>query len=122
MSAASPLGALPGLDIQTQAAARAPKAFDVNSPKSMAALRKTGEDFESMFLSQMLGHMFSGVKSDELFGGGAAEEQYRSLMVDEYGKAIAKSGGIGIADQVVRSVMMQFQEVGNHVKSRSPSE
>jgi Rod binding domain-containing protein len=119
MSATS---ALPGLDVQTLNAARPTKSFDVHSPKSMAALRKVGEEFEASFLSQMLGHMFAGTKSDEMFGGGQAEEMYRSLMVDEYGKSIAKSGGIGVADQVVRSVMMQFQEVGHDVKSRSASE
>ena len=58
----------------------------------------------------MIGHMFSGIKADGLFGGGNAEEMFRSLLTDEYGKSVARSGGIGIADQVVRSVMLQFQE------------
>ncbi len=58
----------------------------------------------------MLGHMFDGIKTNKLFGGGQGEDMYKSLMVEEYGKSIAKAGGIGVADQVVRSVMLQFQE------------
>jgi Rod binding domain-containing protein len=75
-----------------------------------AKLKETAQDFEATFLSQMLGHMFAGIETDPLFGGGEAEDIYRSMMVDEYGKLIAKAGGIGIADHVVRQ-FIQDQEV-----------
>ena len=42
-----------------------------------------------MFLSQMFQYMFEGLDSDPVFGGGNAENMYRSLMVDEYGKQVA---------------------------------
>ncbi|MBL8691120.1 MAG: rod-binding protein [Rhodospirillaceae bacterium] len=99
-----------GMDAQTLNATRPNKSFNLNNPKDMAQLKKVGQDFEAQFLSQMIGHMFSGIKADGLFGGGNAEEMFRSLLTDEYGKSVARSGGIGIADQVVRSVMLQFQE------------
>lgn len=102
--------------------ARPMKDFDVRSPKNMAALKKVGQDFEAQFLSQMLGHMFDGIKTDKMFGGGQAEDVYKSLMVDEYGKSIAKAGGIGIASQVVRSVLLQFQESGQNVQPSRPTE
>jgi peptidoglycan hydrolase FlgJ len=111
---------LPALDVQTLTAGK--KSFNINKPKDMAALKKVGQDFESMFLSQMLGHMFSGIKAKGMFGGGQAEETYRSLLVEEYGKTIAKAGGIGVAAQVVRSVMLQFQEEGQNVQSRRSAE
>lgn len=101
---------LPGMDAQTLNATRPTKAFDIKNPKSLEALKKVGQDFEAQFLSQMLGHMFDGIKTNKLFGGGQGEDMYKSLMVEEYGKSIAKAGGIGVADQVVRSVMLQFQE------------
>ena len=44
------------------------------------------------------------------FGGGAAAAVWRSLLVDEYAKTFAKAGGIGIADQVQRTLLAQ-QEV-----------
>jgi Rod binding domain-containing protein len=45
-----------------------------------------------------------------MFGGGKGEEMYRSLLVEEYGKTIAKAGGVGIADQV-KAEMLKLQEV-----------
>lgn len=98
------------MDAQTLNAMRTNKTFDVKNPKSLDALKKVGQEFEAQFLSQMLGHMFNGVKTNKMFGGGQGEDMFKSMMVEEYGKSISKAGGIGIADQVVRSVMLQFQE------------
>ena len=81
-----------------------PKNADLNK------LRDTAQDFEAVFLSQMLKPMFEGIETDGMFGGGQGEEMWRSLMVDEYGKSIAKQGGIGIADAVMRT-MLEMQEV-----------
>ena len=63
-----------------------------------------------MFVSQMLTHMFEGIQTNPLFGGGEAEDMYRSMMIDQYGKAISQSGGIGVADYVKRQ-LMELQEV-----------
>lgn len=82
----------------------------VPQTQNVDKLRKTAEDFEAVFLSQMLKPMFEGIKADDAFGGGHAEDMYRSLMVDEFGKSIAQSGGIGIADRVM-SEMLRMQEV-----------
>jgi Rod binding domain-containing protein len=54
--------------------------------------------------------MFKGVGNGEMFGGGPAEDIYRDLMVDEYGKQIANTGGIGIADTIERQ-LLALQEV-----------
>ncbi len=67
--------------------------------------RATAEDFESFFLSQMLQPMFASVKTNDLFGGGHAEDMWRSMMVDEYGKMVAKSGGVGIADAMMSQLI-----------------
>jgi peptidoglycan hydrolase FlgJ len=82
-------------------------------------MREAANEFESMFLAQMLEHMFVGVETNEMFGGGEAEDIYRSMMVEEYGKLIARSGGIGVSDHVMRQ-MMQMQEAttsGDHNQS-----
>lgn len=73
--------------------------------RDIAAARKAGEEFEAVFLSQMIAHMFAGVGDDPIFGGGEAGRMYRSMMHDEYGKAIARAGGIGVADAVMREVL-----------------
>ncbi|RDD63654.1 rod-binding protein [Ferruginivarius sediminum] len=74
------------------------------------AVREAAEDFEAMFLAQMLRPIFEGVETDAMFGGGPGEKAYKQLLVDEYGKAIARAGGVGIADSV-QSEILKLQEV-----------
>ena len=62
-------------------------------------------EFEAVFLSQMLRPMFAGISTDGPFGGGHAEQTYRSMMLDEYGRSIARAGGVGIADAVMREML-----------------
>ncbi|MFZ5789687.1 MAG: rod-binding protein [Pseudomonadota bacterium] len=72
--------------------------------------RKAAEDFEAFFLAQTFEQMFEGVEPDAMFGGGEGERVFRSLMFQEYGRQVAKSGGIGIADMVQREIL-RMQEV-----------
>jgi Rod binding domain-containing protein len=67
-------------------------------------IKEVSQEFEGMFLGQMLAPMFEGLKSDAPFGGGSAETTWRSLLVQEYGKAMAKRGGIGIAPMVEKEM------------------
>ena len=70
-----------------------------------SAALKAAQDFESFFLSQSFETMFSGIGTDGLFGGGNGESIYRSLLIQEYSKIAAKSGGMGIADAVQREIL-----------------
>lgn len=72
---------------------------------SLEKAREAAQEFEAVFLAQMVSHMFAGIKTDKNFGGGASEDIYRSMMAQEYGKTLAKAGGIGIADQVMREII-----------------
>ena len=75
---------------------------------SSAAVKKIAGDFESMFISQMVEQMFTGDSlGGDAFGSPESDEIYKSMMVDEYAKAIVKSGGIGIADYVKRELLKQ---------------
>ena len=49
--------------------------------------------------------MFTGIDGDGPFGGNGATGVWRSILTDEYAKSFAKSGGIGIADQVYRALI-----------------
>ena len=73
-------------------------------------IREVAENFEAFFLGQMLQPMFSSVEPAKPFGGGHAEKIWKSLMVDEVGKSMAKNGGIGIADMIQRD-LLKMQEV-----------
>jgi flagellar protein FlgJ len=76
---------------------------------SRTAMRKTAEQFEAFFLTQSLESMFAGLNADPMFGGGGGEAVYRTLLLQEYGKVAARSGGTGIADAVYRE-MVHMQE------------
>ncbi|MCG8508551.1 MAG: rod-binding protein [Rhodospirillales bacterium] len=76
----------------------------------MDRARQLGQEFEGFFLGQMLKPMFEGIEVEEPFGGGAAEEMWQSLQVEEMGKAFARAGGVGIADMVVQE-MIKMQEI-----------
>lgn len=74
----------------------------------LESIDKAAKEFEGMFISEMLNHMFSGIEVDPEFGGGHGEEMFRSLLVNEYGKQIASGPGIGIASKV-KEVMIAMQ-------------
>jgi len=72
--------------------------------------RQAAQDFEAFFVAQAFEEMFQGVDTDPMFGGGEGESIFRSFLVQEYGKQVARTGGIGIADMVQRQ-LLQLQEV-----------
>ncbi|TLP48526.1 chemotaxis protein [Cohaesibacter sp. CAU 1516] len=72
--------------------------------------RAVAEQFEGVFLNQMMSAMFEGVGKDDAFGGSYAEETYRGLLTETYADTITKSGGIGIADSIMRE-LISLQEM-----------
>ncbi len=75
----------------------------------MEKVRQAGQDFEAFFVGQMMEQMMAGIESDSMFGGGQGEDVWRSMLNQEYGKEVAKSGRLGIADHVM-ATMLQAQE------------
>ncbi len=71
--------------------------------------RRAAEEFESVFLAEMLAPMFEGLSTDGLGGGGMGEEIFRPMLVERYAESISRSGGVGIADSIVRE-LMRMQE------------
>lgn len=77
----------------------------IGKPATLDAARKVARDFEAFFLSQMIQPMFSNLSAAEPFGGGTSEQIWRSLQVDEFGKSMAKKGGVGLADVILREIL-----------------
>ena len=73
------------------------------------ALRHAAEEFESVFLSEMLAPMFEGLDTEGLGGGGMGEQIFRPMLVERYAESISRSGGVGIADSVLREFMRMQQ-------------
>lgn len=80
--------------------------------KNLAKAEKSAEDFEAFFLTKMMETMFDGVSTDGMFGGGHAEKIYRSMLLDEYGKEMAKVGTVGVKQSVMRSIL-EMQEMAS---------
>ena len=74
-----------------------------------AAARAVADEFESVFLSQMLQTMTAGLGGEGPLGGG--DNAFASLLQDEYAKLISRAGGIGIGETVSRQ-LIRLQEVG----------
>jgi Rod binding domain-containing protein len=74
-----------------------------------AGIEKVAEDFEAFFAGTYFEQMFSGIEPDAITGGGEGEAMFRSLMLQEYGKAVAKQHSLGIAD-IVKKQLLRLQE------------
>lgn len=92
---------------QARPAPEAAAAEDGRDPRAWEAAK----EFEAQFVSTLFQSMFKGLEDPENpFSGGPGETMFSSLLVDQYGQQMAKSGGIGLADSVYRE-MLKMQEV-----------
>jgi Rod binding domain-containing protein len=71
------------------------------------ALRQAAQEFEAVFLAQVLGVMSQGLADDLL--GDAEGGVFHEMLNDEIAKLISRAGGIGVADAVLRE-MLKAQE------------
>ncbi len=68
-------------------------------------INAAAKEFESQFLSVMMGQMMQGVGEKGLFGGGEGEQAFKSFMADAFGKAIVDRGGVGLAKEISKSML-----------------
>jgi flagellar protein FlgJ len=66
--------------------------------------RKQAEDFESMFISSMMQHMFTGIGKEGPLGEGPSIGPWRSLLTEQYAKSFVKAGGLGLANQIYKTM------------------
>jgi Rod binding domain-containing protein len=98
-------------DIQSAmmtAKAQAPQAPSATNNIGVAA--KAAKQYEGVFISEFLGSMFEGIKTDGPFGGGQGEEMFRSMMIDEYGKSIEQQGGFGLSSAITRQLLSEQEK------------
>ena len=75
-----------------------------NLPQGSAddQLRSVAEDFEAIFVKQMLESMRSTLNPENrLVDTGMAGEMFEDMLYDEYAQTMSKSGGFGLADMIV---------------------
>jgi flagellar protein FlgJ len=65
--------------------------------------RAVAQEFEAVFLAQVLAQLNPGLGGDE-------QTPFHDMFNDELAKLISRSGGVGVADAVLRE-MLKSQEV-----------
>jgi flagellar protein FlgJ len=70
------------------------------SERELKKLREASEDFEAIFIKQMLDAMRKNVPKGGLLDGGMAEEIFEDMLYEERAKLMAKTGSFGIADMI----------------------
>ncbi|MDC7226906.1 MAG: rod-binding protein [Spirochaetales bacterium] len=60
-------------------------------------LKEACQDFEALFIKQMLDTMRQTVSKSGMLDGGMAEDVFEDMLYDEYAQSMAKTGNFGIA-------------------------
>ena len=81
------------------------KTASVDDPK-----KKPFVEFEAMVLQTFLQSMLPS-DSESVYGSGLSGDMWKSLLAQEMGKAMAQTGGIGIADKVAADFEPDSQDV-----------
>ena len=77
------------------------------------SLEEVAQQFESLFVQQLLTVMRSGLGEDGLFEGNTGQDLYASMMDQALAQALAKRGGIGLAGPILKSLQdMQGESDG----------
>lgn len=96
------------------AAPRAGAKTDAKTDAKAEAWRAAAEEFEAVFLAQMLATMTQGSGLQGLGGGSGADgngqDVYQDMFTQEVAKLISRTGGIGVADAILQE-MLKTQEV-----------
>ena len=77
------------------------------SPQAQAKAKSAATDFEAMFLNSMFSQMTSGLKGEGPFGDTTGTGVWRSMLTEQYSKSFAKAGGVGISNDVYRTLILQ---------------
>ncbi|MEL6582742.1 MAG: rod-binding protein [Pseudomonadota bacterium] len=70
------------------------------------AQKAAAEEFEAVFVAQMLKATGFGAPRSSL-GGGAGEALFASLLIDSYAQALVDRGGLGLSDAIARQMDVQ---------------
>ena len=83
------------------------------SPAAQAKAKTQSQDFEAVFLNSMFSQMTAGLKGDGPFGDTVGTGVWRSMLTDQYARTFAKAGGIGISNEVYRTLILQQAKSAN---------
>ena len=85
---------------------------------SAAALREACEEFEALFVSMLFRSMRSTVPREGLLSGGSAGEIFDSMWAEEVGRAVARSGPLGIGKMLLGALGGDGEVAGGSSEGR----
>ncbi|GAB4367132.1 MAG: hypothetical protein Kow009_03930 [Spirochaetales bacterium] len=74
------------------------------STKDVKKLKEACQDFEAIFIKQMLDSMRKTVPRTDLLERTLGEDIFEDMLYTEYSKIMSKRGGIGIADLLFKQL------------------
>ncbi len=65
-------------------------------------LRRAAQDFEAVFLAQILKGLSAGLRGEGPLGG---DGPFADMLLDSYARLVSRAGGVGIAAAVMREML-----------------
>ncbi len=75
------------------------KANDIKEFE-LKKLKEVSDDFEALFINELLKSMRKTVNKSELIDGGMAENIFEDMLYNEYSKEFAKTNTFGISQMI----------------------
>lgn len=104
-------------------------ADNTNVAGDAKKLKEVCKDFESIFLQYLIREMRASIPKSGLLGGGFSEEVFMSLFDENLAREMARRGGIGIGDMLLKQLYRErgmpgegnqrYSETGNSELSGS---
>jgi Rod binding domain-containing protein len=80
---------------------------------SLERVRQQATELEGVFLNTLMKEMFASLETEGDFGGGFAETTWRGMQAEQFADAMARAGGIGLADSLMADLLSVQQDVSN---------
>jgi murein DD-endopeptidase MepM/ murein hydrolase activator NlpD len=76
------------------------------------SLEEVAQEFESLFVQQLLTLMRNSLGEDGLFEGNTGQDMYASMMDQALAQALSEDGGIGLAGPILQSLRKMQDQSG----------
>ncbi|MFQ5754087.1 MAG: rod-binding protein, partial [bacterium] len=84
------------------------------SENSDDKLKKAAQDFEAIFVAQILHNMQRSISASSLFGEGIAGDIYKSMFDENMAQAIASKNGLHLSDIIIKSLQKTESQQENN--------
>ena len=89
------------------------------SPEAQAKTKTVATNFEATFINSMFSEMTKGLQGEGPFGSTVGTGIWRSMQIEQYSKSFAQAGGVGIAKNVYRTLIMTQAKVAGQTPEKT---